>query len=214
MGFFGASQGGWVVSLAANQVDVPAFLIMASASVSTVAEDRVFGRQAQVRHAGFDETAVQEAAELIQLDHGVTRSGSGYEDFLRLWHSYEDSPWFMEVYGDEAPEAQDSGVRQWERGVLDFNPIPLLSRIDTPVLWVFGDPKLDRFSPVELSLERVATTTESGACYQVIQIDGVGHTLEPVDEGSLISLFNVRMPLVLDIYGWLDELGSSNTCNR
>lgn len=56
-----ASQGAWVVSLAATQVDSPAFLIMESASVSTVAEDRRFGREAQVRHAGFDDKAVAKA---------------------------------------------------------------------------------------------------------------------------------------------------------
>lgn len=214
VGFFGASQGGWVVSLAANQVETPNFIIMVSASVSTVAEDRVFGREAQVRYADFGEIAAQESVVLIQLDHNVTRTGTGYEDYLQFWNSHRNRAWFKEVYGDEMPKPRDSNARQWERSILDFDLLPLLERIDTPVLWIFGDPKFDRFSPVALSLDRVATAEASGACYRIIQIDGVGHTLEPEDGDSLGSLFNVRVPLVLDIYGWLDELTSPNICQN
>ncbi len=214
VGFFGASQGGWVVSLAANQVEAPAFAIMVSASLSTVAEDRVFGRQAQVRYAGFDEEAASEAARLILADHAVTRTGNrgDHANFVQLWNSLRDRPWFPEVYGGAEPELLDSAYRQWERTVLDFNPLPLLEQITAPVLWIFGDPTLDRFSPVALSMERISKAQAAGACHQVIQLNGVGHTLEPDDSNGLLSLLRVRIPLILEIYGWLDDLGSPGFC--
>lgn len=214
VGFFAASQGGWVVSLGANQVEMPAFAIMASASVSTVAEDRVFGREAQVRHAGFDEAAVSEASELIQADHAVTQTSLDYESFVLLWNSYEHRAWFKEVYADAVPEPLDSAYRQWERTILDFDPLPLLRRLDIPVLWIFGDPELDRFSPVSLSMYRVSEAQVAGACYEIIQMDGVGHTLEPEDGNDLFSLLTIRVPLVLNIYEWLDDLGLPSSCNH
>jgi pimeloyl-ACP methyl ester carboxylesterase len=214
VGFFGASQGGWVVSLAANQVDAPAFAIMVSASLATVAEDRVFGRRAQVRHAGFDEGAVSEASRLILADHAVTRSSSSsdYANFIELWNSLKSRPWFVEVYGDARPEPADSAHRQWEKTVLDFDPMSFLKLIDAPVLWIFGDPSLDRFSPVSLSMDRVSEAQDSGACYQIIQIDGVGHTLEADRGDGFVSFLRMRISLILDIYDWLDNLGSPESC--
>ena len=206
VGFFGASQGGWVVSLASTQVHPPAFIIMASASVSTVAEDRIFGREAQIRHAGFDETAVKEATTLIRADHEATRSGSSYEEYLSLWSTYRSRDWFEEVYGNDAAEPLNSAHRDWEKTILDFDPIPLIKRIDTPVLWIFGDPDIDRFSPVELSLDRVTALKTQGASYQIIQIDGVGHTLEPEHGTNIYTPIKIRINLVRNIYRWLDSL--------
>ena len=207
VGFFGASQGAWVVSLAATQADSPAFLIMVSASVSTVAEDRKFGREAQVRHAGFDDKAVAEAAELIDLDHWVTRSGTGFEALEAAWNRYRDADWFDEVYAGEAPEAVSDPHRLWERTVLDFDPQPKLQSISAPVLWVFGDPDLDRFAPVRLSITRLKQAIDGGKPYDIIQIDGAGHTLELEGGNGLRSVVEVRLPLIRRMFAWLEDPG-------
>jgi hypothetical protein len=145
---------GLVVSLAVTQVDSPAFPIMVSASVSTVAEDRRFGREAQVRHAGFDDkaVAVAVAAELIDLDHGVARSGTGYEALAAAWNRYRVTDWFDEVYPGETPETVNDPHRLWERPVPDFDPQPKLQTISAAVLWASGDSGLDRFASVRLPL--------------------------------------------------------------
>lgn len=213
VGFLGGSQGGWVVSLAANQVDSPAFIAMVSASVSTVAEDRIFERKARVRHAGFDDFAVSEASQLIKADQEVTRTASGYENYARLWNSLRNSVWFEDVYGDQAPEPVDSSSRHWEKTILDFDPQPLLRQIDSPTLWLFGDPSLDRSAPVSLSLDRLSEAKNSGACYRVVQIDGAGHTLEPLRDIGLLSRLKIRISLVRDIYQWLDDLDTPNACS-
>jgi hypothetical protein len=68
VGFFGASQGAWVVSEAGNRVQPPAFLILASASFSTLAEDRLDGRLARLRQLGFGHADVALALALIRQD--------------------------------------------------------------------------------------------------------------------------------------------------
>ena len=162
IGFFAASQGAWVTALAANRVEAPDFLIMVSASLSTVAEDRIFGREAQLRHAGFDEQSVAEAVELIRLDHAVTRTPARFEELQLAWNRFRDRPWFTTAYDSDTPEPADSPYRAWERRILDFDPVPLLERLSTPTLWIFGDPRLDRFAPVSLSLQRIEGGTRSG----------------------------------------------------
>lgn len=205
VGFFGASQGGWVIALAANQVEMPAFLIMASASLSTVAEDRIYGREAQVRHAGYGENAVVQAKNLIVLDHQVTRSGEGYDQMLSAWNQYNKESWFREVYKETSPLPVNELNREWERKILDFDPQPLLLKIKSPVLWIFGDPALDRFSPVKLSILRVKQEQAAGKPYGLIKIDKVGHTLDPEDGGGLKSFLQIRIPLLCRIFQWLGQ---------
>ena len=205
VGFFGASQGGWVVSLAANRVDMPAFVVMVSASVSTVAEDRLYGREAEIRHAGFGSDAVGQGIELMRLDHQVTRSGQGYEQLLAAADRYHVAEWFRAINpGLETPLPADAPHRIWERKVLDFDPQPLLGTLTSPVLWVFGDPALDRFSPVRLSLSRVEQAKASGMPYDTIQIGNVGHTLELEGGRSIQTLVQVRLPLIRKMFRWLD----------
>lgn len=99
--------------------------------------------------------AVSEASKLIQADHEVTRTGVGYEQYLELSNAHESRGWFKGVYGDELPETEGSPHREWGKTILDFDPLPLLMEVESPTLWLFGDPKLDRFSPVTLSIERL-----------------------------------------------------------
>ena len=205
IGFFGASQGGWVVSLAASRVDPPAFVIMVSASVSTVAEDRIYGREAQVRYSGFGEDAVNQAVELIKLDHQVTRSAQWYDSLLTKWNSYRTQSWFNDVYQDDTPLPINDPHRKWERTILDYDPQPYLENIKAPVLWIFGDPALDRFSPVKLSISRIEKAKDAGMPYQIIQINNVGHTIEPQDGNKIKTLLQIRIPLIRKIFQWLEN---------
>ena len=203
IGFFAASQGVWVTSEAANRVGRPAFLIMASGSVSTVAEDRLYGRRAEIGRLGFDARAADHAERLLRLDHEVTRSGKGFAELEQALAAARTEPWYAPLYGDRPPLAVDDAHRTWERTVLDFDPRPRLKRLDVPTLWIFGDPALDRFSPVSLSLTRVRAAKRAGKPYEILQIDGVGHTLELDDAGAVETLIKVRLPLIVRIFGWL-----------
>lgn len=211
VGLFGASQGGWVVSLAANRVDAPEFIIMASASLSTVAEDRLSGVKSQVVHAGFGEAEANEAVRLMKADQHVTRTGAGFDELLQLWQQSEQQAWFSSIEESRKLLEPNHPHRLWERTVLDFDPQPMLVQLDVPVLWIFGDPKLDRFSPVELSVQRVEAAITEGKQYDLLKIDGVGHTLDLENSHFVVNLFQIRLPLVLDIYAWLDKVNSLDT---
>ena len=89
--------------------------------------------------------------------------------------------------------------------MLDFDPQPLLKTIKSPVLWIFGDPKLDRFSPVTLSISRLDILKKDGKSFEIIQIDKVGHTLEYPNNAILRTTLDIRIPLILRIFNWLDE---------
>lgn len=203
VGYFAASQGGWVVSLAANRAPAPAFLILASASVSTVAEDRLYGREVEVLHAGSGEAAARDAVGLLALDHQVTRTGRGYDAVKVAFDRARSAPWFADVYPEGGPLPADDPHRAWERTILDFDPRPHLQTIGAPVLWIFGDPDLDRFSPVRLSRSRIEAAIAAGRPYTIIAIPSVGHTLELEGDRDLETFVQVRLPLLWRIFGWL-----------
>jgi hypothetical protein len=100
------------------------------------------------------------------------------------------------------------------RAVLDFDPVPLLNRLNVPVLWIFGDPKLDRFCPVELSIARVKAAREAGKPYQLIQVENAGHPLEMEKGGRLQTILRVRIPLIRRLFRWLDESANQYAAQR
>ncbi|MGL5849811.1 MAG: alpha/beta hydrolase [Phycicoccus sp.] len=203
IGFLGANQGAWVVSLAANRVEEPAFLVMASASVATVAEDRLDGRRAQLLHLGYSEAEAARAVDLLRLDHQVTRTGQGHGRLVAAVDCARDAPWFEEIYPEGGVLPADDPHRRWERTVLDYDPRPQLATIESPVLWMFGE--LDRSSPVALSVPRVQEARRAGRPYEIIVVEGADHDLEIEGGNPLETIVTARIPLVWQTKTWLDR---------
>ena len=96
VGFFGASQGAWVVSLAANRVDPPAFLVMVSASVSTIAEDR---RVTRGQDRGVCRCRGGEAGKGAKAQNHVPGQGAKQGEACKRYH--RDTLWARESQGPD-----------------------------------------------------------------------------------------------------------------
>lgn len=195
IGLVAASQSGWVAPLAASSSGDIAFMVIISASVSTVAEDRLFERAARLRKEGFSKAQVSEATSMQELDQEVTRDHSNFPEFQTLWLENEDKDWFPRVYPSKY-FLQDPSVNQyrlWFRNVIDYDPVPIISKLNIPVLWLFGDPSLDRFGPVQKSVERINSFIEEGKEFKMIQYADADHNLKGA------SYFE-------DIISWLSHL--------
>ena len=199
IGLFGASQGGWVTPLAAVKSRGVAFIVAISASVSTVAEDRLFERAARLEKEGFSEAEIEAVTAMQRVDQEVTRSGKPFDEFARLWEQNKDKRWFRRVYLGDAPAPADNDWRLWYRTILDYDPVPLLEQLSMPMLWLFGDPQYDRFGPVQLSVDRLNALRDSGKDYEVVVFTGADHNLRFVDGGK-------EAPFQEKISAWLDTL--------
>lgn len=200
-GYFATSQGAWVAARAANQEPLPAFLVMVSASISTIREDRLFGMRALLRHKGFDEPSVERGVELLRLDQAVSLRGTGYAGLAQAFLSARAEPWFRAAFETQSPVSLQNLRRTWERSILEFDPRPHLLRLECPVLWVFGDPDFDRFAPVEQGIDWV---NRQNGNHSVIVMRNADHNLNSVDSGPLTSLFGVRLPAIWRILRWLN----------
>jgi len=199
IGLFGASQGGWVAPLAALESQRVAFMVLLSASVTTVAEDRLFERAARLKIEGFSESEIHEVTDMQLVDQELTRSGQGFERFAELWNQNQEKRWFRRVYLGEEPTPADSQWRQWYRTVLDFDPMPILQQLTLPVLWLFGDPALDRFGPVQASLDQLEALKRSGKPYRTEVFLGTDHNLQRVEGDDPV-------PLETTLEQWLSDV--------
>lgn len=183
IGIVAASQSGWVAPLAASRSKDISFMVVISASVSTVAEDRLFERAARLKKEGFSNDEVSEATEMQMLDQAVTRDHSNHTEFKELWEKNKNKRWFPRVYISDyfLNDPTTNPYRNWYKQVIDFDPLPLLNKIDIPILWLFGDPVLDRFGPVQKSIERLNELKTKGKRYTIIQYQHADHNLKGAD---------------------------------
>jgi dienelactone hydrolase len=189
IGFVAASQSGWVAPLAATKTKHIAFMIIISGSVSTVGEDNIFERNARLKNEGFNDAEIDEVTHMHKLDIEVTRSGDTAEQFQELWNKHKNSRWFKRVYLSEYPLPADHSYRRWYKTVVDFNTLDYLNSLDIPILWLYGDASLDRFCPVNLSLERLEKLKAEGKDYEIRIVNGADHSLNIKSKDAAISDF-------------------------
>jgi len=126
-------------------------------------------------------------------------TGQGFDRFSQLWDQNKEKRWFRRVYLGEKPTAADDAWRLWYRTILDYDPVPLLEQLPIPRLSLFGDPRYDRFGPVQLSVDRLNAMRDSGKDYEIVVFTGADHNLRFVDGGK-------EAPFEDTISAWLDAL--------
>jgi heat shock protein HslJ/pimeloyl-ACP methyl ester carboxylesterase len=203
VGLFAVSQGCWIAPLAAVRAGHLAFMVQVSASVTTVAEDRLFERAARLRHEGFDDGEIEEARQMQIVDQEVTRSGRRFEEFKSLWKENSGKRWFSRVFLSEEPLSPDHEWRQWFRNVIDYDPVPVLRETGVPAMWIFGDPALDRYAPVQASMETLLKLKASGKDYRLKVYHDTDHSLHGQKQG-ITALWKRDAVFEADLFAWLD----------
>ena len=115
----------------------------------------------------------------MQIVEGKQISGADTPDqFTELFLQYKSKPWFERVYPGTDPFTDSLvGYRTWYATIVDFDPIPHLTRTSSPVFWIFGDSELDQSGPVELSMSNLRRLQTAGKPYTILQCDDEGHNV-------------------------------------
>jgi pimeloyl-ACP methyl ester carboxylesterase len=197
IGIHAASQGGWVAALAASKSSLISFMIIKSASVCSVEADRIFERSARLLGEGFSPKDIEEVQEM-QLAEAKTSSGFYTADkFTQLFEENKFKPWFNRVYSESAPFDQELvAYRIWYATIAKFDPITYLDQVQIPIFWIFGDPKLDKFGPIELSISNLVRLNSKP--YKIEQFDGETHNVK-----------EKKYELIL--YNWLCEVNNHHS---
>jgi len=72
----------------------------------------------------------------------------------------------------------------WFREFLDFDPLPLLTKLQCPVLALAGDRDLQVDSLENVPLLRKAYESSGNKDFTVVEIEGVNHLFQKAQSGS------------------------------
>ncbi|MCJ9428917.1 alpha/beta hydrolase family protein [Kordiimonas marina] len=169
VGFQAGSQGGWVAPLAATLTPVDFIVVSFGLAVSPLAEDREAIALNMTNH-GYGPDVMQKAMEVADATAAILTSKfqAGYKALAAVQAKYRAEPWFKNVRGDvtwfilKTPEAKLRKIGpELLRGVnLDYDPLPVLHKLETPQLWVFGAE--DRDAPYAETLRRLDRLVQGG----------------------------------------------------
>lgn len=149
VGLLGVSQGGWV-SLLASATGGPDFVVSISGPGVSPAEQE----RDRISREIADLPPAQHAAAMAWVDERCARlvAGEPVEEVLADQLRFADEPWYPAVsfvYDDPRNLA-------FAAGMLDFDPLPVLRQVTSPVLALFGGA--DTIIPVA---ESVVAYTEN-----------------------------------------------------
>lgn len=169
IGYQGGSQGGWVAPLAARIEPVDFVIVSFGLAVSPIEEDRE-AIAFDMKRAGFGPEVQLKADAVADATAAIIDSNftEGFDRLEALKAQYGKESWFAFVRGNftsyllSTPEAV---ARRDFPALLEgvpahYDPMPVLSNLDVPQLWIFGGQ--DRDAPPFETLRRLADLKRAG----------------------------------------------------
>jgi len=133
IGLHGVSLGGWVAPLAASRSRDVAFVVVESAPTLTPREHERLRVESQLRADGFAAEDIARALGFMDLKFEVARTGEGWERLQRQMRA-TDTPWLPYT---NPPASLESLRWHWDH-IFGYDPIPALTRLEVPMLVLYG----------------------------------------------------------------------------
>lgn len=180
-GLWGISQAGWVAPLSASLSKEVAFLVLVSAPAVTPAEQQLQAVEAESLIQNMPEEKIQE----------IIQQTKSQFDTLRLEETRKETEAEVRKLKEQGNEEllSTSGLENplfllFYRNILDYDPIPVLEKIDCPVLLIYGD--LDATVPLKGNRDRMEASLKKGGNtnYKTLIFRGGNHALLESTTGS------------------------------
>lgn len=160
IGLLGFSEGGFVGPLAAVHSEGVAFLAIVSGGGVSPAETVYYEMTTALKAEGFTGGEIEQALRLRQQLDDYFRTGDGGDTVWNAIQAATQASWFetaFEVAPDELPASLETIplTRDYPTD-LDFDPVPLLARLEIPLLFLFGEA--DMQIPVDESIQAIRST--------------------------------------------------------
>lgn len=169
------SQGWWVTALAVDEgLRARALIGIGAPSVSpAVQQEHVLASDMRARGASARD--VEQAIALLRQWADATRGALPTADYERAMQAAQSSAWFTPIADQFAlwPEADAHTV--WYRGIMDFDPMPLLQRNRIPMTIFQGEN--DEIVDPERNAADYRALAAQGVPVQFRVVTGVGHDL-------------------------------------
>lgn len=240
VGFWGVSQGGWVIAMAAaERPDDVAFIISVSGSGVSVVEQQIFSIEAQSRADGLPEEDIARAVlfgrtlidwqlsepiyqeenlaashelpasdplkEFVDLvyDPGEITISESLQQGISIMKTVKDEAWAKYLYLEElyipqlenTPPEQLEAIRSIVGETLLNDPSAYMTRVECPVLAIFGEKDVLQPSEKSAALYEKYLTEAGNQDYKIVILPGAGHSIGLFTQGYWEALS-----------GWLKEV--------
>ncbi len=148
IGLWGASQGGWIVALAASRSSDIAFIISQSGPGVTPERQETYRSESFLRADGYSEAEIQKAMALVAQRYQWSRTGEGWDALYAADRAARKNPWYPYI---GALGGKDNPFWDFWALIRDYDPTAALEKVRCPVLALFGDR--DTFVPIEESVQ-------------------------------------------------------------
>jgi pimeloyl-ACP methyl ester carboxylesterase len=201
VGYQGGSQGGWVAPLAARIEPVDFVIVSFGLAVSPLDEDRE-AIVWDMERAGFGPEITAKAMEIADATAKIVESGftEGFDELETLKKKYSSEPWFKSVRGNftiyllggtEEMWRKD-GPRMLEGVPARYDPIPVLTNLDVPQLWILGGQ--DRDAPPMETLRRLTRLREAGRPITTAVFPNADHGMYEFETAADGERLSTRQP--------------------
>lgn len=182
IGLDGGSQGGWIAPLAASQTPVDYVIVRFGMAESALAEDRgevLLG----LKEKGYGDDVLVKARKVTDVTGQIMASNfeQGWDELDALRKAYGQEPWFKDVDGEYSGEilrrtrvdATEVGRKTDVGTSWDYEPLPVLQKLDTPMLWILAGS--DREAPVDETRRRLLALAKAGRPVSVLEYPNTDH---------------------------------------
>ena len=197
VGYQGGSQGGWVAPLAARIEPVDFVIVSFGLAVSPLDEDRE-AINFDMERAGFGPQIKAKAMEIADATAAIVESNftAGFEQLEAVKRKYGQEPWFKSVRGNVTNYmlgTPPGTIRKEGPGLLEgvpaqYDPMPVLTNLQVPQLWIFGSQ--DRDAPPAETLRRLTALRNAGRPIRTVVFPGADHGIyefETRPDGERVS---------------------------
>lgn len=197
VGYQGGSQGGWVAPLAARIEPVDFVIVSFGLAVAPADEDRE-AIAFDMERAGFGPDIKAKAMEVADATATIVLSNftEGYDQLEAVKRMYGQEPWFKSVRGNitayllatPAETSRKDGPALLEGVPAQYEPIPLLTHLDVPQLWILGGQ--DRDAPSAETARRLAALKKAGRPITTVVFPNADHGMyefETLPDGERVS---------------------------
>ena len=179
IGIWGLSQGGWIAPLVASKSKDVSFIIPISSSGVSPADQMDYSAEFELRENGFSEEKVNLMLDIRKSVNEYFRDEKDYSVVLNDVNSIRSEDWFKFAYLDGELPKNPTETKWFQE--LDFTPIPIIKKINIPVLLLYGEK--DPWVPVQKSIE---IWKEYGPKdLKILQIKGANHFMRSITNSGL-----------------------------